>query len=121
MARSFESGVMVAWAGVEHLRLGMFEEPPDQDEPDDVRVWYLGLVRFRDYTNMIFLLCVRWMVQASYLAKVCVVHSCGFVLIWALYLSTEDGHFLMDHDRLICDLDGNLGKFTKKDRVKHDL
>ncbi|OAE20663.1 hypothetical protein AXG93_154s1370 [Marchantia polymorpha subsp. ruderalis] len=42
-----DNGVMVAWAGVEHLRLGMFEEPPDQDEPDDVRVdlrprWQLG-------------------------------------------------------------------------------
>ncbi|KAL3700432.1 hypothetical protein R1sor_018454 [Riccia sorocarpa] len=42
-----DNGVMVAWAGVEHFRLGMYEEPPDADEPDDVRLdlrprWQLG-------------------------------------------------------------------------------
>ncbi|KAL2651180.1 hypothetical protein R1flu_019308 [Riccia fluitans] len=42
-----DNGVMVAWAGVEHFRLGMYEAPPDADEPDDVRLdlrprWQLG-------------------------------------------------------------------------------
>ncbi|CAM6128970.1 unnamed protein product [Calypogeia fissa] len=44
-----DNGVMVAWAGIEHLRLGIYEEPPPVDEPDDVYLdlrprWQLGEV-----------------------------------------------------------------------------
>lgn len=42
-----DNGVMVAWAGVEHFRLGLFDPPPPLDEPDDVVLdlrprWQLG-------------------------------------------------------------------------------
>ncbi|KAJ7557999.1 hypothetical protein O6H91_04G020700 [Diphasiastrum complanatum] len=42
-----EEGVMVAWAGIEHLRLGIFDPPPHLDEPADAWLdlrprWQLG-------------------------------------------------------------------------------
>lgn len=31
-------GVMVAWTGIEHFRLGRFDPPPPANEPEDVVV-----------------------------------------------------------------------------------
>ncbi|PKI70415.1 hypothetical protein CRG98_009190 [Punica granatum] len=31
-----DNGVMVAWTGIEHFRMGRFDPPPPADEPEDV-------------------------------------------------------------------------------------
>lgn len=31
-------GVMIAWTGIEHFRMGRFDPPPPATEPDDVKV-----------------------------------------------------------------------------------
>ncbi|KAK4788010.1 hypothetical protein SAY86_019329 [Trapa natans] len=31
-----DNGVMVAWTGIEHFRMGRFDPPPPADEPDDI-------------------------------------------------------------------------------------
>ncbi|KAJ7557997.1 hypothetical protein O6H91_04G020700 [Diphasiastrum complanatum] len=40
-----DNGVMVAWAGIEHLRLGIFDPPPHLDEPADA--WELVFITVR--------------------------------------------------------------------------
>lgn len=34
------SGVMVAWTGLEHFRVGRYDPPPPADEPDDIVVCF---------------------------------------------------------------------------------
>lgn len=35
----FLTGVMIAWTGIEHFRLGRYDPPPPADEPEDSVVW----------------------------------------------------------------------------------
>lgn len=34
----FTTGVMIAWTGIEHLRMGRYDPPPPACEPDDAQV-----------------------------------------------------------------------------------
>lgn len=34
------TGVMVAWAGIEHFRMGRFDPPPPANEPEDALVCF---------------------------------------------------------------------------------
>lgn len=40
------SGVMVAWTGLEHFRVGRYDPPPPATEPDDFVVWFLNKARY---------------------------------------------------------------------------
>ena len=33
-------GVMVAWTGIEHFRMGRFDPPPPAEEPEDCVVYF---------------------------------------------------------------------------------
>lgn len=51
-----DNGVMVAWAGVEHFKLGRIQPPPPIDEPEDVHVdlrprWQLGEIYAEGQSN----------------------------------------------------------------------
>lgn len=37
------AGVMIAWTGIEHFRLGRYDPPPPPDEAEDAQVCFLIL------------------------------------------------------------------------------
>ena len=48
------TGVMVAWTGIEHFKLGRIQNPPPIDEPEDVYVsWSKFLFTMEEQQSML--------------------------------------------------------------------
>lgn len=41
-------GVMIAWTGIEHFRMGRYDPPPPAEEPEDFVVCFLEHWQFID-------------------------------------------------------------------------
>lgn len=129
-----DTGVMVAWAGIEHLRLGIYEEPPPVDEPDDIRVrgvYVLSLslpliVAFyyapsRVNRHHVVGCMLNWMTTKKPKTKNKnqkklndKARSLNLLFVWTFSFSSK-------MDSLICGLAGNLERFLLKEWVEHVL
>ena len=73
------TGVMVAWTGIEHFKLGRIQKPPPIDEPEDVYVsWSKFLFTLEEQQSHVnlskyFLWCENSLIHMNKFAQI----SCG--------------------------------------------